>query len=198
MPIGRTTDGRPFDRGKPISHAARIGVVVNVLKESGFRAGAECAPISSLASAAAVAGADGTSSAAATSALASDTDSNPRGKKRARPVQGKASSPRHVWLVFVTEEEGGNGYHGCYHGGYDNGSHSAKLVGVYGSAQAANTAADACREEDDDDSENDGEQCCRHRSVGVTKVEVRDSHKAADRCEWSFVADTDLDAPCNY
>jgi hypothetical protein len=43
-----------------------------------------------------------------------------------------------VWLVFAEDESGGSGYYGGY--GFDNGSHSVELIGVYGTKAAADAA----------------------------------------------------------
>lgn len=102
-----------------------------------------------------------------------------------------------MWLVFVDDENGGNGY--CGGCGYDNGSHSVELTGVYGTEAAANAAAGAHREEGDVDEHDgsDGEPRCQRRKVDVIKTTIRKTHNASDRSVYSFEADTDLDAPCN-
>ena len=76
-------------------------------------------------------------------------------KKEARKEGGV------VWLVFVEDESGGNGSYGGY--GYDNGSHSVELIGVYGTEAAADAAAGAHREEEDVDEHDgcDGEPRCQ-------------------------------------
>ena len=113
-------------------------------------------------------------------------------KKEARKEGGV------VWLVFVEDESGGNGSYGGY--GYDNGSHSVELIGVYGTEAAADAAAGAHREEEDVDEHDgcDGEPRCQRRKVDVIKTAIRKTHKSRYKSVYSFEADTDLDAPCNY
>ena len=103
-----------------------------------------------------------------------------------------------MWLVFAEDESGGSGYYGGY--GFDNGSHSVELIGVYGTKSAADAAAGANREEEDVDEHDgsDGEPRCQRRKVDVIKTAIRKTYSASDKSVYSFEADTDLDAPCNY
>lgn len=99
----------------------------------------------------------------------------------------------------MTEESGGDGYGGGY-GNYDNGSHSASLVGVYASESLAERHANRLREEEeiDEDEEEDGPKCER-RSVVVVQAPVATSMEDNGTSNiWSFEADTDLEPPCNY
>ena len=109
-------------------------------------------------------------------------------RKRKRMV-----SPSAVWLVFVTEERGGNGYCGY---DYDNGSHSATLEGVYASKSEAERHAATLREDTDEESDDeDYEVRCERRSVKLVRAPVQSKFEDQEGNIWNFEADTDLVAP---
>ena len=117
-------------------------------------------------------------------------------KSTRKKVDGVQST---VWLVFVTEETGSNGYYGGY-GNYDNGSHSATLKGVYTSESEAKRHAATLRKDTDEDSDYEEDEVpCERRSVKVVPAPVRSNFDSSQRGDiWTFEADTDLDAPRNH
>lgn len=96
-----------------------------------------------------------------------------------------------MWLVFLTEEMGGNGHCGY---DYDNGSHSAVLCGVYSTEEAAEEHADDLREDDDDDDE----PTYKSRRVEVVRASTNSTYTPGCKSVWEFEANTDLEAPRNY
>ena len=115
---------------------------------------------------------------------------------KAQNKKAKNGKQSYVYLVFLEEERGGTGnYGGC---GYDNGSHSAKLLGVYTSRLEAKRHADYERSDEDDGSatedadDSDGIQSSR-RCVSVVKAPISSSFKPDGANLWSFEADTTLE-----
>eukprot|EP00239_Pterosperma_sp_CCMP1384_P007041 CAMPEP_0197854814 /NCGR_PEP_ID=MMETSP1438-20131217/25383_1 /TAXON_ID=1461541 /ORGANISM="Pterosperma sp., Strain CCMP1384" /LENGTH=180 /DNA_ID=CAMNT_0043469695 /DNA_START=208 /DNA_END=748 /DNA_ORIENTATION=+ len=87
----------------------------------------------------------------------------------------------YMWLVFETEEQGGNGYVGGYAGSFDNGSHRAALLGAYSSEISAEAHAAEIRGQrgsDDDDDDDNGEPTYEHHTVEVVKVKMQHAYSA--------------------